>query len=244
MSKRRQLFTEEKASTRPKLKRPLVKKTRVARQHLKTELKFRDGGVAYFGPGRQLLAGANYNDCSDSIYRLNLITEGTDRDNRIGRRVVIKKLAIRAWIFNDPFVGVEAPPPFHARMVVWVDKDGAVPANTAITNVYKTDDAPSTLINYNMLRNMEDSARYRVLAIKDFDYIAQFPDTANDNYPSARMAEADLVMDLAMTYPSSGTSPNDNLLMVSFITNRAQGLGAVNINPKIVFTSRVWFEDK
>lgn len=237
MSKRKTLFEEEK-KTRPKLRRPHVPprpRLKVARP----ELKFHTSGVDYFGAGRLLGATLNYNDCSDSVFRLNLLTEGTDRDNRIGRKVHLKKLVISAWLFNE--VGAGDVIPANAKMVVWLDKDATAPSSTAILNVYEQESG-SNAVNYNLLRNMSDPARYKVLAIKDFGYIGGASNTFPfDQYPSDRHAEAQLTLDLPCTYPGTGTSPNDNLLMVTFITNTLQSTG---FNPKIVFKARVWFEDK
>lgn len=243
MSKRAFPATEQKSAQRPKLRRPAFKKKAVRKPVVRKEMKFVDSGVNYFGAGKSLLAASNYSDLSDATYRLNLISEGTDRDNRIGRKVVIKKIDLSAWIFNNPLLNDPAPG-FHATVVIWMDKDGTAPASTALTNLF-TVDTGGTLVNYNFLRNLEDSARYQVLARKEFDYIGPRSGTNDlDTYPSAREVSAHLIVDIPVTYPSVGTSPNDKLIFVSFVTNHVQGTTAGFINPSLYFKARVWFEDQ
>lgn len=235
MSSKRKHQSEEKKSAPPGLR----KKKPAVLYKMRPELKFVDSGTDFFVP-KFLLANLNYNDCNDVTYRLNLVAQGTDRANRVGRKIVITRIEISGFLDN-----INHEVPFDAKMIVWLDKEASAPVSTQILSVYKKDSATNAL-NYNLIRDLNDSARYKVLAIKEFGHVGAGTGVApNEVQPSSKQASAHLNVQIPVNYPSSGSSPVDNLMMVSFVCSRLQGSGAAfTISPEIKFQCRVMFTDQ
>lgn len=154
MSKRKRLFApEEKSQAKAKLAPPpgLRRKRAVILRQPRPEDKFFDATTAITG----WAAGVNYT----SGLTCNGIAAGTDRNNRIGREVYMKRLNARVSVYMP--TGASASPQARFRCIAFVDKEVGAIVPAIIESVYLTRAAGQ--IEYNTLRNMADPSRFQVL---------------------------------------------------------------------------------
>lgn len=235
MSKRKRLF-EEKAAPKKAAPAQLVKYSvpRPMKRGPRPEIKFHDVAILPAAP-LTLQAGQNYTD--NSLVLLNVIPQGTDRINRIGRDVYMSKLHVRAEV--DYFtVGAD---PFRVnrfRCIAFMDIEaGSVGTNT-VEQVYKTRAAGQ--IDMNITRNLTDSTRYRVL----FNGLS--PTMAGSSgglsLPDKYTWEYDVPLNQKIRFAGSATTnPQNYLIYLCFVSDDNQLAGS--FEPRFTLQSRVMFYD-
>lgn len=196
------------------------------------EIKFHD--VAVVAP-LSLLATQNYTD--NSLVLLNVIPQGTDRNQRIGRDVYMKALHVRAEA-NFFFEAGNPTEVSRFRCVAFYDNEAGSVSSTAIEQVYKTRVAGQ--IDMNITRNLVDSTRYKVI----FNGLS--PTMAGSGsgiaLPDKYTWEYDVPLNQKIRFAGSATTnPQNFLIYLVFIADNVQAAAA--FNPTFTLQSRVTFYD-
>lgn len=235
-SQKRKVIYEEKAAPKKAAPAQLVKYSvsRPMKRGPRPEIKFHDFVVLPSAPV-QLQAGQNYTD--NSLMLLNVIPQGTDRINRIGRDVYMKSLHLRAEV--DFFFEAGDPTKVNRfRCIAFYDTEAGSVGTNIIEQVYKTRAAGQ--IDMNITRNLTDSTRYRVL----FNGLS--PTMAGNGsgiaLPDKYTWEYDVPLNQKIRFAGSATTnPQNFLLYLCFVSDDNQA--AALFNPRFSVQSRVMFYD-
>lgn len=122
---------------------------------------FRPLGLRSTGEKKVIdVAVANYSvDTTGSITLLNGCTQGSDYDERVGRKIVNRSVYIRGYVTPTLTANVTSPPQL-CRMILFIDNqpNGAAPA---VTDVLNTANSTSQL-------NLNNRDRFKILRDETF----------------------------------------------------------------------------
>lgn len=238
MSKRKTLYEQKTTVVKkplgppPGIRRKKAKRTVVPAP--KKESKFHDTSAPGFpGAGVLLTGTSNYTTAQN----LTLVSQGTDRDERIGREIFVTQLHVRATVFY-PSNGTGTNVNCRFRCVVFIDKEAQTLGTNAMELIYKTRAAGQ--LDMNTLRNMEDDpSRFKIL------YNQMSPELvpANENVglPAFHTWETNLPVNLPVKYSSTGVVPVTNAMYIAWISD--YDVSAI-FNPNFYYNCRIMFADQ
>lgn len=193
-----------------------------------TELKFHD-----FVSSTTLNVGLNQS--SQLATQLNLVPQGTDRNQRIGREVVMKYLVVRATVQVDNTGSANDSRTRH-QCVVFCDKEAGAISATAMSLLYKNS---AGVIDYNIQRDMGQPSRMMELARRRSPVMFDSNDLA---FPDRYTWEFTVPLkNMRARFSGSAVTPTDNLIYIGFICDQVQ---SAIVNPVYTISTRVVFEDK
>lgn len=170
---------------------------------------------------------------------LNFVSAGTDRNNRIGREIHMKRLHHTAIVSTIASANVAIPVRF--RCIIFIDKESVQPLSAdLLQEVYKG--VSPVFVDFNLRRNMTDPSRFKVLYSKESPTI-QFRPSGNAGLPLEYTWDVNIPLKEVVNYASGSNVPLKNNLYCVFMSDQAIGAGTAQ-EPFFTNQSRVMFTDQ